>query len=185
MSRDPWADLAAELEAAASFARSQGAAIEQRLYEWTRIGRIPSAPPPCGACGGPGCEDCKGTGNAPTMPREDGQEDRLVSRQLHFYRLTVADLAARLQKFRSFQQVAFPKQTPLEAKHLTTTQVEADGWCGSHWRIGEFVAISTRPTGEPFYRGRCRRCGEWPEGDPPTEVLQTWKSGRSLRVAAS
>jgi hypothetical protein len=185
LSRDPWSDLAAELEAAASFARSQGGAIEQRLYEWTRIARIPAAPPPCGVCDGVGCEDCKGTGNAPTLRSEDGQEDRLVSRQLHFYRLTVADLAARLQKFRSFQSVAFPKQAKLEAKHLTAAQVEADGYCGSHWRIGQWVEIPRRATGEPYYRGRCRDCGSWPEGDPPVEALRSWRKGRSPRVAAS
>lgn len=173
--RDTWDDLAAELEAAAAFARKHGANIEQRFYEWQRLGRLPDSE-----------ERGGGNGGATTGDQDERRrEDAMAARQLHLLRLCVADLLGDVRRFRGFEGVAFPKGTKLEPKHLTAAQVEADGWCGSHWRIGEFVAIATRPSGEPFYRGRCRRCGEWPEGDPPVDVLRTWKSGRTARVKAS
>lgn len=170
MTRDPYSDLAAELEAAADLLRRRGQQIEQRFYEWQKLERIDR-------------DATRGGGSG--VSGKDQQQERAASRLLHDWRVHLAELAVRVQWVRSQEAVAFPRAGRLEDRHLTAAQVEADGWCGSHWRIGEFVTITTRPSGEPFYRGRCRRCGEWPGGDPPVDVLRIWRDGRSLRVAAS
>jgi hypothetical protein len=112
------------------------------------------------------------------------QQIRQASRLSAEWTLVRRQLEALAARAAWLMDQAKADKRPLD-KHRTPAQVEADGWCGSHWRIGELVPITLRPSGEPFYRGRCRRCGSWPEGDPPVDVLTTWRDGRTLRVKAS
>ena len=162
--------IAQELRDAADRIEARGDLIEQRFYDWQRLERIPT-------------DESRGGGGAGAPP--DAKAERVASRHLHEWRLLMSDAKAMMGRVTLLDRTAFPPGSKLEPSHMTTSQLEADGWCGSHWRIREFVAITTRPTGEPYYRGRCRSCGQWPGGDPPIEVLKAWRDGRPLRMAAS
>lgn len=69
-------------------------------------------------------------------------------------------------------------------KHRTPAQVEADGFCGSCWRIGKLVSVQCRPSGEPYVRGRCRFCRDWPNHLPALDDLRTYHAGRTVWVSA-
>lgn len=167
---------ARRLEAAAKQVRARGQATEQRFYDWQKVERIEG--------------DQRGGGNGGASWAVDVEaraDDRKASRFLRQWRDVMSRLESDALRVSSLVEVAHPVLPPRlsHQTNRTTEQVVADGWCGSHWRIGELVAISCRPSGEPYYRGKCRRCGDWPGGVPPIEVLQTWRDGRSLKVAAS
>lgn len=156
----------------------EGQAASQHFYEWEREGRIPS-------------DDHRGGGNGGTTSGtrlEDQREDRRTAglrRRWLAVRTRLPAILAEAEWLLNEAQTQKARQS-VNDKHRTPAQVEADGWCGSHWaRIGELVPISLRPSGEPYYKGRCRACGAWPGGDPPAEVLETWRKGSTVKVRAS
>lgn len=167
----------------------EGQAASQHFYEWERDAKLPRTLPACPLCDGSGCEGCNGTGNATRAfggNRQNEAEDRLVgSLRAEWLKVRVQLEALALRADWLMDQAKAQKDRGID-KHRTPAQVEADGWCGNHWsRIGELVPITLRPTGEPWYRGLCRACGAWPDGLPPSEVLQAWRDGRGVKVKAS
>lgn len=166
--------------------QGEGRAAAQHFYEWERESKIAVvSPPPCQVCDGDGCETCNGTGNAPTTRTGTDQMDREASLLRGRWVKALARYAAACGEIENLldQAKVIVRETD---KQRSAVQVEADGWCGSCWKAtGEFVPIALRPSGEPFYRGRCRFCGSWPEGDPPKHVLETKRKGSTIRVQAS
>lgn len=157
----------------------EGQAVSQLFYEWQRDEKMPDSDSSRGG----------GSGGASTAERlREQKEDRDASRLRRRWLQAQVRLDAVLSEMGWLMDQAKTEQQHRQQldKHRTPAQVEADGWCGNHFaRIGELVPITLRPTGEPWYKGRCRRCGSWPDGDPPAEVLRTWRDGRTLRVKAS
>lgn len=167
----------------------EGQTTSQSVYEWERVTRIRNAPPSCPVCDGKGCRDCNGTGDArhaldDTLKQH--KEDRAASELRSEWWKVRLQLEALCNRADWLMDQARSHSGSLE-KHRTPAQVEADGWCGSCWKsTGELVPITMRPSGEPYYRGRCRFCGSWPGGDPPRDVLEKrLSSGREPRVRAS
>ncbi len=71
----------------------------------------------------------------------------------------------------------------------TPAQAEAEGWCGSCWRINVNEPIPKRDTGEPWYRGRCLWCARWKDEngesvDPPLHALKEKRLGKTVMVKA-
>jgi hypothetical protein len=154
----------------------EGQAVSQRFYEWERADRMPSGDSSRG--GGSG-------GAAPADQLQEQKDDRQAARLRRRWLQAQVRLESVLAEMGWLMDQAKAVSPQLE-KHRTPAQVEADGWCGSHWRqIGELVPVAERPTGEPYYRGKCLFCGRWPGGDPPAEVLRARREGRTIRVAAS
>lgn len=178
-------DLGREGERVSRRLQGEGQSAGQHFYEWEREGKIPRSVPPCLLCDGAGCEDCHGTGNAPTGGNGSDPLARQASLLRGRWQKALARYASACQEIESLLDQA--KVTAREVdKQRSAVQVEADGWCGACWKAtGEFVPIALRPTGEPFYRGRCRFCGSWPGGDPPKDVLEQRHAGKTVRVAAS
>ena len=174
----------------------EGQTTSQRFDDWKRVEKIPVGRGNCGGCGGEGyvyadaeqvqCETCKGTGDA---SGPGGRGDTLQDRQAG--RLAAEWTAVRLKLEQLTERAAYLMDQAkghadkLQRQNWTVEQAENAGWCGNHWKAGEQVPISLRSTGEPYYKGRCRACGSWPDGDPPREVLKTWRDGKTLRVKAS
>lgn len=150
----------------------EGQATSQKLHDWKRVEQIES-------------DSTRGGGGGVTYKVADRQQDRQAA-QMHAEWLRVRlQLDALAQRAAWLMDQAKAETMPLD-KHRTPAQVEADGWCGNHWRqIGELVPITTRPSGEPYYRGLCRACGGWPNGLPPADVLKAWRDGKGVKVAAS
>lgn len=148
-----------------------GQATSQRLHDWRRTERLET-------------DSTRGGGGA-SIDLRDRQMDRQASRMHAEWLRIRQQLDYLCDRAGWLMDQAKAEVRPLD-KHRTPAQVEAEGWCGNHWRqIGELVPVSLRPSGEPYYRGRCRFCGSWPEGDPPAEVLRTRRDGRTLRVKVS
>lgn len=166
----------------------EGQKTSQLFYEWERVKRVRQAPPACPVCDGKGCRDCNGTGDA--RQAVDGalkqqRDDRLASQLRREWLNVRVQMEALCNRADWLMDQAQVLAASLE-KHRTPAQVEADGWCGNCWaRGGALVPISLRPTGEPYYKGRCRACGSWPEGDPPADVVKQRLEGRTVRVKAS
>lgn len=190
-------DLGRLMQSVGKRLAEEGQATSQRLHDWKRIERIPAGRGNCGGCGGEGyvyegieqvqCDDCKGTGDGAGSggPGGDTLQDRQASRMLAEWARVRLQLEQLSNRACFLMDQAKADHAPLD-KHRTPAQVEADGWCGAHWRqIGELVPVSLRPTGEPYYKGRCLFCGRWPEGDPPADVLRQRRDGKTVRVVAS
>jgi hypothetical protein len=147
----------------------RGQQTSQRFHDWKRIEQIESD----STRGGGGVE-----GDV-AEKRADRQAARLHKRWTK----------ARLEALRAVQELdslisAAEAPVTVAEKHRTAAQVEADGWCGHCWRMAAaLVPIGTRPSGEPWYRGRCRDCGR--DKDPPLEVvLSRVQRGKHLGVPA-
>ena len=166
-------DLGKSMQAVGRRIIEEGQATSQRLHDWKRVEQVARDSSRGGGDGGATFDQIE--------RRQDRQAARLSAEWVRVRQQL--DALTKRADWLMDQAKAAPRG-PLD-KHRTPAQVEADGWCGSHWRIGELVPITLRTTGEPWYRGRCRRCGSWPEGDPPLEVLTTWRDGKTLRVKAS
>lgn len=165
-------DLGKALQALGRRMVEQGQATSQRFHDWKRIEQVAR-------------DSSRGGGNGGVhFDQADRQQDRQAARMAAEWARVRQQLDQLTKRAAWLMDQAKADHRPLD-KHRTPAQVEADGWCGSHWRIGELVPVTLRTTGEPWYRGRCRRCGSWPEGDPPREVLETWRDGKTLRVKAS
>lgn len=183
-------DLGRLLQQVGRRVEDEGQAASQHFYEWEREAKIPPTPPACPVCDGAGCRDCNGTGDA--RPASDGalkqrQEAEAASRLRDEWRKVRVQIEALANRADWLLDQARVLATGGLDKHRTPAQVEADGWCGNCWARGGFlVPISLRPTGEPYYKGRCRPCGQWPGGNPPKEVVEARNSkGKDLKVRAS
>lgn len=154
----------------------EGQAASQRFYEWQRTNPMPAA------------DSTRGGGNGGVSFDErlrEQRDDRQASNLRPEWAKVQIQLEALANRAMWLLDQAKADHAPLD-KHRTPAQVEAENWCGSCWKsTGTLVPVQLRPTGEPFYRGRCRFCGSWPGGDPPAEVLKQRHSGKAIRVAAS
>jgi hypothetical protein len=151
----------------------EGQKTSQRLHDWKKIEQIARD----STRGG-------GSGGAASFRLADRPQDQLAAKMSAEWlavRVQLEHLARRAEWLMD-QAKAADKSL---VRDWTPAQAEAEGWCGSHWRIGETVPVSLRPSGEPYYRGRCLFCGRWPDGDPPAEVLRDRRDGKTVMVAAS
>lgn len=155
----------------------EGQATSQRFHDWKRIDRIETDSNRGGGNGGSAFD--------PDQAIVNRAEDRQAARMFAEWATVRRQLEALSIRAGWLMDQAKGSQDRLMRREWTPAQAEAEGWCGNHWKIGEQVPVSLRPSGEPYYRGRCRACGSWPDGDPPLEVLKTWRDGKTLRVKAS
>lgn len=163
-------DLGRRAEQVGQRLEAEGQAAAQHFYEWEREERQAAG----SRGGGYG-------GAAPEDAIREYRDDRAAARLRRRWLGVQARLDAALGELEGLLDQAKTEQRPLD-KHRTPAQVEADGWCGAHWHATKaLVPVTLRPTGEPYYKGRCRFCGSWPDGDPPADVLRT----RSQQAAAS
>jgi hypothetical protein len=154
---------------------TEGQATSQHFYEWQRQERIANDSNRGGGSGGA----------EPADAIRERRDDRAASSLRRRWLNAQVRLDAVLAEMGWLMDQARSDARPLD-KHRTPAQVEADGWCGNCWKhAGQLVPIAIRPSGEPYYKGRCRGCGSWPEGDPPAEVVQQRLAGKTVRVAAS
>jgi hypothetical protein len=138
----------------------EGQATSQRLHDWKRTEQIPA-------------DSTRGGGGGNGFQMQDRQQDRLAGSMSAEWLALRLQLDHTLRRMDWMMDQAKANHMPLD-KHRTAAQVEADGNCGSCWKsLGEIVPVTERPSGEPYYRGRCRFCGSWPGGDPPKDVLET------------
>lgn len=77
---------------------------------------------------------------------------------------------------------------PGKARKIDPTDVVADGWCKSCFRLeGLLEPITTDSAGRPYYRGLCRWCGGFKAEhgiEPPVPLLQLrHRHGRRISVA--
>lgn len=172
--------LADTLEAAAHHVRQQGNLTWGRTSDWTTAGRMPST----GVNGG-------GLGEAtPDETNGDMREDRAAARYHDELDKLTARLDADLHRLTRIMNICCPPPPKsLQSKDMLAAQVAADGWCLSCWRDDQHLEpISVRPTGQAYYRDRCRPCGQWRNEhgeDPPPDILRARHTGRRIRVKAS
>lgn len=155
----------------------EGQVTSQRFHDWKRVDRIETDSNRGGGNGGSAFD--------PQERQIDRAGDRQAARMFAEWVTVRSQLEALTVRAGWLMDQAKGAANKALRRDWTPAQAEAEGWCGSHWRVGEEVPIGLRPTGEPWYAGRCRRCGSWPDGDPPLEVLKTWRDGKTLRVKAS
>lgn len=166
-------DLGIAMQALGRRMVDEGQSTSQRFHDWKRIDTPPANSTRGGGSGGVHFD---------IADRRDDRHAARLAAEWTAVRQQIERLTARADWLMDQAKGVADR---LARKDWTPAQAEAAGWCGSHWRIGEEVPISLRPSGGPWYAGRCRRCGSWPEGDPPIEVLTTWRDGKTLRVKAS
>lgn len=148
---------------------AEGLAVSQHFSEWEREERIANDSTRGGGIGG----------GEPQDTVRERKDDRAASRLRGQWLRAQVRLDSVLAELGWLMDQAKADHRPLD-KHRTPAQVEADGWCGSCWKsVKALVAVTLRPSGEPYYKGRCRFCGSWPGGDPPADVLRTRQSQRA------
>lgn len=130
---------------------------------------------------------------ARTGRSDEEEERRRLDAAASAYKSELSKLTERLQadmaRMSTIIEICCPSRPKhLQAKDLLVAQVEADGWCGSCWRHDQhLVPITLRSNGDPYYRSRCKPCGEWRREhnqDPPLAVLEIRHSGKRLTTAA-
>lgn len=171
--------LLAALSGATGHLWDHGDLLWQRTADWEKTKRI--APPSLR-------EDDEE--QVSDREAEERQGDALADR----FRPEVRQLAkrirtdlARLAQIDAIVIRAQPER--LKNRDLLAAQAAADGWCLSCFRDDQFLSpIAVRPgTNQPYYRDRCRPCGEWKSAngeDPPIDVLRTRHRGGRVRVKA-
>lgn len=167
--------LVHQLLTTASAIQSHGDTTWQRTHDWQRF-ILPSR----GERGGGLPEDAV---------LDDQLADRQEDRQASRYHTELLALIHRIHtdtsRLQRLQGIANPP-TPRTIKNrdLMAAQVAADGYCLSCWRNNQHLTpIETRPNGEPYYRDRCRWCGEYKAAhrdDPPLEYLRLRHAGRRI-----
>lgn len=124
---------------------------------------------------------------------EEDEENYRMDAAAARYEAELAKITARMisdgERLRTIMSIANPSPPKnLATRDMLVAQVEADGWCGSCWRDDQHLTpVAERPNGQPYYRGRCRFCGEWKANtreDPPLDVLRPHHEGRRIRVRA-
>lgn len=119
---------------------------------------------------------------------EDRREDRRASGKHQQLRSDVRVATEALMRIRFlYAEVNRPTIKSLPAKEMQLAQVATEGWCVSCWRDDRWCEpIAKRPTGEPFYKDRCRFCGQWKAEhgqDPPLVILQKRHAGQRITQA--
>lgn len=131
-------------------------------------------------------------GGGLSEPSDDALRQRMEDRQASRYHDELKTLTERMRADaaryrRIFEIVLPPPSAVLSNKHLQLAQIAAEGWCVSCWRDDQnCTPIALRPSGEPFYKDRCRACGEWKHEhgqDPPLPILKLRHSGRRITTA--
>lgn len=180
-------DLGRLLQKVGRRIEDEGQITSQRFHDWKKVAQLPKTRGTCDGCDGFGwvddekCEKCRGTGDGggfgntdPKDRKQDQQASRLSAEWVRI-RLQLESLSERANWLIDQAKAA---DTALQ-RDWTPAQAEAEGWCGAHWHAAKaLVAITKRPSGEPYYKGRCRFCGAWPDGDPPVDVLRTRNKDR-------
>lgn len=173
------ARIAAELHAIADKVERDGPAAWKNAAEWTR----PGQPPTRGERGG-GIEEGVCSDDRAAERRDDARASKMLKRMQSDAAEAIARLTSLLNRI---EECAKPGSNNLATREKQATQIAADGWCVSCWRAGGLVEIATRPTGEAYYRDRCRTCGthraETGE-DPPLEHVRARLDGKRVRVKA-
>lgn len=168
-------DLGRRTQSVGRRIEDEGRAASQHFAEWEREARIEG--------------DSTRGGGYGTATGDDTLRDQADQRQVSAYRARWLKVQVRLDAVLAEAEWLLDQaKTEHRAldRHRTPAQVEAEGWCGSCWKsTGQLVPVTERPSGEPYYRGRCRFCGSWPGGDPPKDVLEQRNSGKAIRVKAS
>lgn len=124
-------------------------------------------------------------GGGSSAPSDDDLQARADDRQASRYATELrqllqqhTDLNHRLHRL---QQIGFPPNPVQVGKHMQAAQIAAEGWCVSCWRNDRTCnPIALRASGQPYYRDRCRPCGEWHAEhgqDPPLSILQKRHQG--------
>lgn len=165
-------DLGRQLRHLGERLEDEGQATSQRFHDWRRTERLEAD----SSRGG-------GHGGATFDPR-DRQQDRHAGRMFAEWatiRGQLDQLTARANWLMDQAKAAGTSRT----KDWTPAQAEAEGWCGSCWRLGKQVPVQCRPTGEPYVRGRCRFCRGWPNHLPALDDLRTHHAGRTVWTTAS
>jgi hypothetical protein len=147
---------------------ADGHDASQVFHDWKRIEQIEA-------------DSNRGGGNGGAVFDEvDRAGDRKAAKRSREWLEVRVQLQHHLDRAKALMDEAKRQKVVLADKHRTPAQVEADGWCGHHWRlIGTLEAVTLRPTGEPFYRGKCRWCGD---NNPDAEMLRARHEGKPLRV---
>lgn len=150
-----------------------------RASDWTSAGNLPSN----GTRGGGMAEGAEDDDR-----HDDRQEDAAAARyhdELDTLTKRIDADCARLRRIIGICAPTPPKQ--LHNRDLLVAQVAADGWCISCWRDDQHLTpIALRPSGQPYYRDRCRACGEWKAEhgqDPPKLILELRHAGRRITTA--
>lgn len=95
---------------------------------------------------------------------------RLLEKGCH----ALADDLSRLDRIVSIANPDAP--ATVLSKDMLAAQVAADGWCISCWKDEQHLTkITTRPSGEPWYKDLCRPCGQYKAENgelPPLDVLR-------------
>lgn len=155
---------------------AEGETAGERFAQWQRTREIPRDSNRGGGNGGVVYEDAR------IDRREDQYAAALRDRWLRCNTKLLA-LAGEAEWLLDAAKV-----TKALGKDRSAAQAAADGWCISCFRDDQHLTpIGLRPTGEPYYRDRCRGCGEWRAStgeDPPLEVLRTRHRGGRVRVRA-
>lgn len=131
-------------------------------------------------------------GGGSSSPSDRDLEDRLGDRVASRYHAELRQILERqvndMERLSRLREILFPPQ-PLKiaGKHMLAAQIATEGWCVSCWRNDRTCnPIALRPTGEPYYKDRCRPCGEWQAEygqDPPMSILKLRHDGRRVTQA--
>lgn len=190
-------DLGRTLQQVGRRITEEGQTVSQRFHDWKRVEKLPVGRGSCPDCAGEGyryngtqvmCDMCKGTGdyNPGGNGRGDGQQDQQAARlavEWTKVRLQLEHYATRAEWLMDQAKGTADKAL---RRDWTPAQAEAEGWCGHCFKVaGALVPITLRPSGEPYYRGRCRFDGAWPGGDPPADVVKARLAGKAVLVRAS
>lgn len=165
------ASLLDELDRLRARLEKDGDLIWQRTEDWVKP-RVPAA----GERGG-------GSGEGPSdYVLEERKDDAAASRYYAEVRAITKRMTDDSRRLCEIASLAVPpKSAVLTNRNLQAAQVAAEGWCVSCWR-DELTCepIALRPTGEPYYKDRCRGCGMWKAEhgqDPPLAILQKRHAG--------
>lgn len=161
-----------ELDQLRERVRRDGDLLWQRTADWVKIQQ-----PPAGERGG-------GT----SAPADDALRERMLDRMASKYHDELRQLTRRLHddasRYNRIADIVLPKPAVSVGNHMQAAQVAAEGWCVSCWRNDQTCEpIAKRPSGEPYYRDRCRPCGAWKAEhgqDPPLPILKLRHEGRRV-----
>lgn len=170
------AGLVTDLERARKRYAVSGDLIWQRTLDWVK-----RLMPTKGERGG-------GTAEPTDRDIEDRVGDRAASKYHDEVLTTIARVRADLARLlRIADLVDPPAAITLKSGQLQIAQVAAEGWCVSCWRNDKTCnPIALRPNKQPYYKDRCRPCGEWKHEhgqDPPMSILAMRHAGRRVTTA--
>lgn len=167
--------LAERMESTEQAIRVQGPLTWERVRDWTREPRLPRS----GERGG---------GMAEAALVADRLEERHQDAAAARYHAELDKLTKRVDsdmaRIRTIISICNPERpASLKARDMLVAQAEADGWCGSCYRVDQ----ACEPVAEGRYRTRCRFCGEWKAEngqDPPLALVELKCSGLTMTTKA-